>query len=99
MSFIAPPASLPRTGLLPWRRVEVCGGERAPRPEALPERVDLLDRRRRIEPPEPLDRAAEREVGRGPDVGPAQREQQHAVGGEAADPLDLGEFGPGRVVV
>jgi hypothetical protein len=37
--------------------------ERAPRPEALTERVDLLDRRRRIERPSPLDRLAEREVG------------------------------------
>ena len=37
-------------------RVEVCGGERSPRTEALPERVDLLDRRWRVESPDPLGR-------------------------------------------
>ena len=80
-------------------RVEVCGGERAPRPEAFPELVDLLDRRRRIEPPDTLDRAAEREVSRWPDIGPAQREHQHSIGGEPTDALDLGKCAPGAVVV
>jgi hypothetical protein len=37
--------------------------ERPPRRKRSPERVDLLDRRRRIERPSPLDRLAEREVG------------------------------------
>jgi hypothetical protein len=34
-----------------------------------------------------LDRAAEREVSRWPDVGPAQREYQHSIGGESPDAL------------
>src|ERR1700733_8853398 len=80
-------------------RVEVCGGERAPRPEAFPELVDLLDRRRRIEPPDLLDRVAEGEVSPGPDIGPAQREHQHSIGGEPSDALDLGKCAPGVVVV
>ena len=69
--------------------IEVGGGQSPPGAEPVAERVDLCDRCRDLEPPDPLDRAAEREVGGGPDVGPAQREHQHSVGGEPADALDL----------
>src|SRR5438105_8043518 len=69
-------------------RVEVCGGERAPRSEALAEGVNLLDRRRRIQPPGPHGRAAEREVGGGPDISLAERAHQRSIAREPYDSLD-----------
>ena len=51
-----------------------------------------------IELPDSFGRSAEGEVSGGPDVRAAEGKHEYAVGGEAADALDLGELGSSVVV-
>src|ERR671914_522009 len=79
--------------------IEIEGGERSPGAKAVADRVDVGERRRRVELPDSLDRPPESEVGGRPDVRSAQGEHQDTVGGESPDALDLHELRAGCVVV
>src|SRR4051794_6125588 len=79
-------------------RQQIDGGQRAPGPEALAEIVHVGERRV-FELPDARHRSTQRQVPGRPDVGPAEGEQEHAVGGEPAHALDLGERVAGGVIV
>ena len=79
--------------------IEIEGGERSPGAKAVADRVDVGERRRRLELPNSLDRPPESEIGSRPDVRSAQGEHQDTVSGKSPDTLDLHELRAGCVVI
>src|SRR5262249_36697505 len=76
----------------------VARDDRAIRPEALAERVELPRRRRRVELPRKAVAAPDAEVVDGPDVEPAQLEEEEHLRAPAPDPADGRELGGDSLV-